>query len=159
MMSYHVWLAIDHMKELRLLRPMVSTCVGVRQKQAVVLCCVSSLSQNQIAQKSKVKRYSTTTVYVLICLDAFWIEVCFLGYFFRKATAVWMGVLWRHLYSSGGFSRLDFPILRIYTAESNLEQTNTPIVYTNIIPNMQCLPPSARWTVGGVTAGYKNAYS
>lgn len=39
------------------------------------------------------------------------------------------------------------------------EQTNTPIVYTNIIPNMQCLPPSARETVGGVTAGYKNAYS
>lgn len=149
---------------LQLLRPMVSTCVGLRQKQAVALCCVSCLSQNQIAQKSKVKRYSTTTVCVLICSDAFWIEGCFLGYFFffSMATAVWMGVSGRHLYSSGGFSRLDIPmpyILRIYTAEKNLEQTNTPIVYTNIIPNMQCLPPPARWTVGGVTAGYKNAYS
>lgn len=169
MMSYHVWLAIDHMKELQLLwlqllRPMVSKCVELRQKQAVVLCCVNSLSQNQIAQKSKVKRYLTTTVYVLICSDAFWIEGCFLGYFFffSKATAVWMGVSRRHLYSSGGFSLLDFRmpyILRIYTAESNSEQTNTPIVYTNIIPTMQCLPPSARWTVRGVTAGYKNAYS
>lgn len=83
-------------------------------------------------------------------------------FFLSIATAVWMEVSCRHLYSSSGFCRLDFPvpyILRIYTAESNWEQTNTPIVYTNIIPNMQCLPPSARWTVGGVTAGYKNAYS
>lgn len=93
----------------------------------------------------------------------FGLKVVFLAifffFFFCKAAAVWMGVSCRHLYSSGGFSRLGWRRLRICTAESNSEQTNTPTVYPNIIPNMQRLPPSARWTVGGVTAGYKNAYS
>lgn len=83
-MSYHDSLAIDHMKEPRLLwlqplRPTVSTCVGLKQEQAVVLlCCVSCLSQKQTVPKSKVKRYLTTTVCVFICSDALWIEGCFL---------------------------------------------------------------------------------
>lgn len=119
-----------------------------------MLCCVSCLSQNQLAQKSKVKKVlDHNSVYILVRLGAFFLV--------QRLQSGW-GVSCRHLYSSGGFSRLNFPIpyvLRIYPAESNSAQTNTPIVYTNIIPNMQCLPPSASWTVGGVMVGYKNAYS
>lgn len=119
-----------------------------------MLC--NCLSQKQTAPKSKVKRYSTATACVLICLDALWIEGCFL-----LATAARTGASRSHLCTSGGYSSIPpCDISRRFTQpQAILEQTNTPIVYTNIIPNMQCLPPSARETVGGVTAGYKNAYS
>lgn len=124
-----------------------------------MLC--NCLSQKQTAPKSKVKRYSTTTVCVLICSDALWIEGCFLlAIFLSIATAV-RTASHRHLCTSGGYISISpCDTDRGFTQpKASSEQTNTPIVYTNIIPNMQCLPPSARETVGGVTAGYKNAYS
>lgn len=128
------------------------------------LCCYV-VSQKQTVPKSKVKRYLTTTVCVLICLDALWIE----GYFL-------LAILF-YIFSynhSGQERRAGTCVLQVDSLvsislcaisrgfvqlQAISEQTNTPIVYTNITPNMQCLPPSARETVGGVTAGYKNAYS
>lgn len=127
-----------------------------------MLC--NCLSPKQTAPKSKVKRYSATMVCVLICSDALWIDGCFLlaiFFFSSIATAVHTGASHRHLCTSGAYISVSSceTSQRCTPPQAISEQTNTPIVYTNIIPNMQCLPPSARETVGGVTAGYKNAYS